>query len=312
MRKAVSTKLGVTVVAGALLVAGTACGAGTVSAASRPASRTGTSVAPGGLQQELRSLEGSYQARIGAFALDTGSGKTSGYRMDERFPLLSTSKAMTGAAILNKARRSDPALLDRVIHWTADEEVANSPITAGHGTTGMTVAHLAEAAFTVSDNTAANLLLKQIGAPAGLTRYFRSLHDPISRLDRWETDLNNWRPGEQRDTTTAAVIGRDLRQVTVGAALTAADRERLNGWLRSCTTGTERIRAGLPKDWTVGDKTGTASTYATANDIAIAWPPHGAPLIIAIYTNRTNGAPIDNKLISTTASLLVRSLTKTS
>lgn len=305
-------RLGVTVLAVSALLGGTACGTATPPAVAETSAAGGSvspSSAPDGLQRQLRDLEATSHKHIGAFALDTGTGRTIGYRTDELFPSLSTFKAIAAAAILDKARRVDPGLLQRTIHWTPQQEVPldGSPVN-GHGATGMTVAQLAAAAISVSDNTAANLLLDQLGGPAGLTRYYRSLHDPVSRLDHPEPALNDWQPGARHDTVTPASLGRDLYQVTVGTALDSRDRATLNEWLRSCATGGERIRAGLPANWTVGDKTGTNSAFAGANDIAIAWPPSHAPLIFVVYTYGEPGTAIDNKVIATTAALLAQDL----
>ncbi|GAA5071421.1 beta-lactamase class A [Thermocatellispora tengchongensis] len=263
-----------------------------------------------GVRRELRELEARFKGRIGAWALDTGTGKTVGNRTGQRFPMLSTFKAVAAAAVLHKARTSDPGLMDRVVRWTAADLKPNSPVTEKHVHDGLTVAELCEAAITRSDNTAANMLLKQIGGPAGLTRYFRSLKDPVSRLDRWETELNDWSPKEKRDTTTPAAMGRDLAALTTGSALDAKDRARLNGWLRANKTGDNRIRAGLPATWTIGDKTGTGGTYGTANDIAVVWPAEGgAPIIMSIYTNRRAAdAAAEEQVIAKTAAILARGL----
>lgn len=260
--------------------------------------------------KELRTLEASFKGRIGAYAVDTATGKTVTYRAGERFPLLSTFKAPLCAGVLHRARTSEPGLMDKVVKWTAADLKPNSPVTEKHTNDGLTVARLCEAAITQSDNTAANMLLRQIGGPAGLTRYFRTLKDPISRLDRWETELNDWSPKERRDTTTPASMGRDLRAVTAGNALDARDRKRLNTWLIANTTGGERIRAGLPRTWTIGDKTGTNSDgFGGGHDIAVIWPGKGAaPVIMAIYTNRTPGLATDNKTIAKTATILARGL----
>ncbi|MDL4772389.1 MULTISPECIES: class A beta-lactamase [Thermomonosporaceae] len=264
------------------------------------------------VERRLRELEKSYQGRIGAFAVDTGTGRVVSHRADERFPMLSTFKTMAASAVLRKARESDPGLINRVVYWKDSEVVDNSPVTKDHVKSGLTIAQLCEAAITQSDNTAGNMLLKQIGGPAGLTRFLRSIKDPVSRLDRWETDLNIWKPGQRGDTTTPGAMGRNLRGTTVGGTLTAPDQARLNGWLRGNLTGDERIRAGVPKGWVVGDKTGTAGNYGAANDIAVAWPPSGAPVIISIYTNRDAAAgTTDNTVISRTASILVSGLGKT-
>ncbi|MFI7614730.1 class A beta-lactamase [Nonomuraea terrae] len=292
------------------LLAGGAVTAGPAAAA--PAAVRDVQALSGAAQakKELRDLERSLGVRIGAYAIDTATGRTIGHRSGERFALASTFKAMAAAAVLHKARTSEPGLMDKVVTWTAAELKPNSPITEKHVKDGLTVAQLCHAAITRSDNTAANMLLKQLGGPAGLTRYFRTLKDPISRLDRWETELNDWSPKEKRDTTTPAAIARDLRLVTAGDALPAKDRERLNGWLVANTTGDARIRAGLPASWIVGDKTGTGGTYGTANDIAVAWPKKGAaPVIMAVYTNgRTAGAAAQDKALADTASILARGL----
>jgi beta-lactamase class A len=291
--------------------------AGTQPAPAGAAVRAGTeeAAAPGALAapsttDRLRALEASFKGRIGVYALDTGTGKTIAYRAGERFPLLSTFKTLAAAAVLHKARTSDPGLMDRVVHWKRSEVRPASPVTSKHLASGLSVARLCEAAITRSDNTAANMILKQIGGPAGLTRYIRSLKDPITRLDRWETTLNDWHPKDPRDTTTPASMGRHLRNLAVGDTLDAKDRARLDGWLRATKTGDNRIRAGLPKSWIIGDKTGTGSTYGAANDIAVAWPAkNSAPLVIAIYTTRrAAGAPSDEKVIADTAAIVARGL----
>ncbi|MGP3934692.1 class A beta-lactamase [Nonomuraea sp. KM88] len=263
-------------------------------------------------RKELRELEAAFKGRIGAYALDTATGRTVTYRAGERFPMLSTFKAPLCAAVLQKARTSDPGLMNRLIRWTAADMKPNSPVTEKHVKDGLTVSRLCEAAVTMSDGTASNLLLKQIGGPKGLTRYFRSLKDLTSRMDRWHPELNDWTPKEKRDTTTPAAIGRDLRALTVGRALHAKDREQLLAWLLANKTGGERIRAGLPKTWTVADKTGTNSDgFGGGNDIAVIWPKKGAaPLIMSIYTNRTMGLATDNKTIAKTATVLARALGK--
>ncbi|MDH2425971.1 class A beta-lactamase [Sphaerisporangium sp. TRM90804] len=260
--------------------------------------------------KELRALEASFAGRIGAYAVDTGTGKTVAYRSGERFPMLSTFKAMAAAAVLHRARTSEPGLMDKVVRWTAAELQEHSPVTEKHVEDGMTVSALCEAAITQSDNTAANMLLKQLGGPAGMTAYLRTLKDTRSRLDRWETELNDWSPKEKRDTTTPAAMGGDLRAVTVGHALTAKDRHRLNAWLIANQTGDARIRAGLPKTWKIGDKTGTSSRYGSGNDIAVVWPGRAtAPIIMAIYTNRRSAtAPVADRVIADTATILARGL----
>lgn len=304
----------------AMLLAGTACAVDPPDRnAAAPGGNGGGTVPPRSgsrpvidVAKELRALERSKRTRIGAYALDTATGRTVSHRATERFPAMSTFKAIVGGAILRKSRTADPDLMRRVIRWTKKDLVTYSPVTGREENIadGLSVSELCEAAIVESDNTAANLLLRQIGGPAGMTRYYRSLGDPASRLDHWESDLNQ-DPRDVRDTTTPEAMSRNLRMLALGDHLVPEDRQTLIGWLRAARTGDERIRAGLPKGWAAGDKTGTSGEYAVANDIAIAWPHSGAPVIIGIFTNReTADAEVNDRVIATAASILMRGLGK--
>ncbi|GHI03897.1 hypothetical protein Scel_22180 [Streptomyces cellostaticus] len=172
----------------------------------------------------------------------------------------------------------------------------------------MSVGDLCAAAIQYSDNAAGNLLLRQIGGPEGLTRFFRSLGDPVSRLDRWETDLNTAVPGDVRDTTTAEAIGRSFERLTLGRALEDTDRAQLVTWLKGNTTSTRRFGAGLPQGWVLADKTGTGD-YATAHDIGVAWTTRNTPVLLAVLSTRpAKDAPVDDALIAEAARVLARTL----
>ncbi|HEX5682973.1 MAG TPA: class A beta-lactamase [Ideonella sp.] len=235
-------------------------------------------------RDQLRLLEADFKGRLGVFALDAGSGEHLGHRADERFPLCSTFKMMLAAAVLGRSVR-EPRLLQQRLPYSKRDLVSYSPITAQHVGAGMTVAALCEATVQVSDNTAANVLMKRLGGPAAVTAFARSIGDESFRLDRWETELNTALPGDARDTTTPDAMVRSLQRLALGEALPALQRAQLQDWLRGATTGAERIRAGVPADWRVGDKTGTGD-HGTANDIAVIWPPHRAPLVLAVYTTQ--------------------------
>ncbi|MEU9885585.1 class A beta-lactamase [Sphaerisporangium sp. NPDC051011] len=280
------------------------------------AARTGNNAPSGSdLNKTLRELEKSYNGRIGAVGIDLGTGRTVGYRAGERFPFNSMFKVFACAAVLHKARTSDPGLMDKVVRWKPAEMAeltANSPETTEYTDTGMTPAQLCRAAITKSDGFAGNTLLKQIGGPRGLTEFFRATGDRTSRLDRPEPGLTEWKPGEERDTTTPAAVAQTFTELTTGKTLHTSDRARLVGWLKASLTGANRIRAGLPKNWTVGDKTGTggASNYGTANDLAIVWTPGSkAPIILAVFSNRNlDNTPHDEKVIASTATALAKAL----
>lgn len=218
-------------------------------------------------------------------ALDTANGARIGHRAAERFAMCSTFKVILAASLLARVEQGKLALDHRVTYREADL-LDHAPVTRARLAEGsLTVEELCAATVETSDNTAANLLLAQIGGPAGLTAYLRSLGDQVTRLDRDEPAMSTNLPGDSRDTTTPDAMTDTYRAILVGdRALRQASRARLTAWMVRSTTGLARLRAGLPSDWVVGDKTGTGGNGA-ANDVAVAWPPSRAPLVIACFVD---------------------------
>jgi beta-lactamase class A len=250
-------------------------------------------------------LELTFDARLGVFAVDTGTGRAVSYRSDERFGYASTFEALAAGAMLDA---SSSAELDEVVRYAEADVLPKSPITSRHAGTGMTLRGLGDAAVRYSDNTAGNLLLKRLGGPDGFERALRGLGDKVTEAGRMETALNSAVPGDRRDTSTARALVGDLRAYVLGDALGVEDRAVLTGWLQGNTTGDTLIRAGVPAGWRVGDKTGSGG-YGTRNDIAVLRPPSGAPIVMAILTSRfEKGADCDDKLIAQAAAMTIKSL----
>ena len=230
-------------------------------------------------------IETESGGRLGIAVLDTGSGATAGHRADERFPMCSTFKALCAAAILAKVDAGKEQLARR-IHVEQKDILAYAPVSKHHLGADMSVAELCEAMVTLSDNTAANILLASMGGPSAITQLARSLGDDITRLDRIEPELNEATPGDVRDTTTPAAMAKNFKAIVTGKALSAASHDQLIAWLVGCKTGDAKIRAGLPKSWRVGDKTGSGE-HGSSNDVAVIWPDGRAPVIVAVYLTET-------------------------
>jgi beta-lactamase class A len=240
---------------------------------------------------QIAALEAQLGGRIGLAAIDTGGGARISYRGDERFALCSTFKWILAAAVLAREDHS-PGILRQRLAYGPEVLLPHSPVTGAHVAEGsLSVMDLTQAAVETSDNAAANLLLKFLGGPAALTGYMRSIADRTTRLDRTETSLNENLRGDPRDTTTPNAMRAMMQAVLIGDALSGASREMLLTWLKGCQTGLARLRAGLPPGWLAGDKTGTGDN-AAANDVAIAWPPQRAPILIAAYLSESR-APAD-------------------
>ncbi|MCP9943763.1 class A beta-lactamase [Streptomyces somaliensis] len=259
----------------------------------------------------LRALERTHEARLGAFAYDTGTGRTVAYRADERFPMASLFKTLAVAAVLRDLDR-DGEVLARRLHYTERyvRESGFSPVTGlpENLANGMTVAELCDATLTRSDNTAGNLLLRELGGPAAVTRFCRSAGDGVTRLDRWEPELNSAEPWRVTDTTSPRAIGRTYGRLLLGDVLAAHDRERLTRWMLANRTSDERFRKGLPADWLLADKTGGGG-YGGNNDAGVAWPPGRPPVVLAVLTTRfAPDAAADDALVAEAAGLLAEAV----
>lgn len=238
----------------------------TASSPATPGCVTGGQAALG---DRLERREGG---RVGVHLLDTGTGQSVGHRQDERFAFASTVKALLAAVVLD---RLPEAGLERRLRWTDGDLVDYSPVTEQHVDGGLTVAEALEAAVTVSDNTAANLLLELVGGPAGLDRALAEVGDETTEAVRTEPTLNDFAPGDPRDTSTPRALAETLAAFAVGDALGEGDRQVLVDLLRRNTTGDDLVRAAAPEGWVVGDKTSTAR-WGTRNDIAVLEPPAGS------------------------------------
>jgi beta-lactamase class A len=233
----------------------------------------------------LRSLE-TGQARLGVCLLDTVTGETAGHRMDEYFAMCSTFKLALVAACLREAERGRLDL-DRVLAYTEADLLPWAPATRKHlASGGMSIAALAQAAQELSDGVAANLLVRHLGGPAAVTAKFRDMGDSVTRLDRYEPELGLVLSADLRDTTSPLAMAQLVARITTGDLLKPESRERLLLWMQNTTTGPYRLRAGLPAEWRPGNKTGTGRAEGTTNkcnDVAIAFPPGRAPIVIAAY-----------------------------
>jgi beta-lactamase class A len=236
------------------------------------------------LAQEFAKIEARSKGRLGvAVALPSGSRMQ--HRGEERFPMCSTFKFLAASLVLQRVDAGREHL-DRQVSFAKSDLVTYSPETEKHAGGSMTVAELCKAALTLSDNTAANLLLASFGGPPSVTSFVRSVGDSMTRLDRTETTLNEATPGDPRDTTTPNAMLRNLEKILLGSVLKPSSRRQLTKWMLANTTGKAKFVAGLPPHWKVADKTGSGG-HGSNNDIGALYPPTGRPVLVASYLTET-------------------------
>ena len=240
----------------------------------------------GRLAAELRLIEAAGNGTLGAEIYDTVSGLSVGINRDRRFGHASSFKLSLAALLL---QRDAAAMIDadRRVMWNEADMIAHAPFTRERMATGATLRELARATQITSDNPAANILLRELGGPAALTTFWRSIGDEVSRIDRYEPEMNLVPPTEFRDTTTPAAMARTVAKLIYGDVLPEAERAELKSWMIATETGLRRVRAGLPEGWVAGDKTGSSGLIGTEYnyiDIGFAEGPKGqSPITYACY-----------------------------
>ena len=233
------------------------------------------------LANTVSRIENALGNRTGVFVLDTRTGRLFGYRADERFATASAFKILLAGMVLRKVE-SGALSLDKTVPVKGVEIQSHSPLVGKlDEDADVSIAALCQAAVELSDNTATNLLMAELGGPAGLTKEFRAVGDAVTRIDRWEVELNTNLPGDERDTSSPAAMATTLANLLTGDLLQPAHRDMLIGWLRESRTGHQRLRAGLPAAWQPGDKTGSGQNGAI-NNVAVVWPDATQPVIIAV------------------------------
>lgn len=252
-------------------------------------------------------IEGHLGGRLGLTILDMETGRRWDHRAGERFPMMSTFKAFACAGVLMRADAGEEDL-ERRIAVEAGDLVTYSPVTEKRAGGSMTLAELCHATMTTSDNTAGNLVLGSLGGPVGFTAFMRSLGDEETRLDRWETALNEARPGDPRDTTTPAAAAAALQKLVLGDSLSGTARSQFQAWLAGNEIADALLRASLPQGWRIGDRTG-AGENGSRGIIAVIWPPGRKPVLAAIYLTGTDtDMNARNKAIAEIGAALVQVL----
>jgi beta-lactamase class A len=258
------------------------------------------------VQEQLAALETSSGGRLGISAINTANNMRIQYHANERFPMGCTAKVIGVSAIL-KNSMTNRQLLHEKIFYKKEDLLNWTPITENHLTDGMTVADLSAAAISYSDNTAMNLLVKKLGGIQALNTFAHSIGDKQFKLDHQWPDEARSSPKSLNDSTTPAAMANTLRKLALGDVLAEPQRTQLQAWLKNTVTGNARIRAGVPKGWIVGDKTGTGFHYGVTNDIAIIWPPKSAPIVVVIYyKNMKKEAPKRDDIVASATRILMK------
>jgi len=234
----------------------------------------------------LNDLEERHGGRLGVAAMDVGSQRRVSWRGQERFAFCSTFKAFLAVATLERVQREEEQL-DRAVAVTRADMIPHAPVTEKAIGRTLTIRELMQAAVEVSDNPAANILIREMGGIAVWRSWWPTFGDTTTVISRLEPDLNTALLNDPRDTCLPDQTIANIRELAFSDRLTPEHDQLISGWMIASPTGANRIKAGTPQGWTVAHKTGTGANGA-ANDIGMLTPLSGSPVLLAAYFT---GAP---------------------
>ncbi|MBV7314542.1 class A beta-lactamase [Shewanella sp. NIFS-20-20] len=239
------------------------------------------------LQESIEAWQSTLQGRIGVAILQPNKAYW-GFQDHQRFPMASTFKMLACAKLLHDSEQGRLASAAKVL-ITAEQLVPYSPETQALVGTYMSPAQACEITLRSSDNTAANIVLDAIGGPGALTEFLVTIGDPVTRLDRREPEVNQGRPHDLRDTTTAHAMVNTWQHLLQDQILTVQAQQQLTAWLAANQVAHALLRAALPQGWHIADRSG-AGGYGARGINAMIWQTAKEPIFISIYLHQTDAS----------------------
>ena len=270
-------------------------------------------------------------ARLGVAVQDLTTSQVFSFNGDQRFPMQSVFKAPLGAAVLAEVDAGRLKLDQAITIKDVDLSPTYSPVAdLWPGRDTYTVGELLDRSTGGSDNTAADVLMKQVGGPGAVTAWLQGRKVLGVRVDRYERQLQpeilgmpsfraEWREpaayihalqavpedarrravqaylSDPRDTATPLGAVRFLEALNQGELLSPASTQRLLTIMTQPQTGQGRLYAALPDGASLAHKTGTARTdlgmNPATNDIGIFTLKNGHRFAVAVFLS---GSTLDD------------------
>lgn len=289
-------------------------------------------------------------ATLGIGVRDLDSGRQLLIYGGQRFPLQSVFKLPLAVVALDAVDRGELSLDERIVLLPEDISPGWSPMARdirAAGSLPVSVSELIRLALTISDNTAADVLVERLGGMPAVQAVLEAKGLSGLRLDRDERELvpgvlglapdpayvdyamlraefERW-PRERlhaeidahladpRDTATPLALLDLLAAFEAGELLSDSSTARLRHWMIETETGAGRLKASLPEGWRLGHKTGSSASFdgrtPTSNDMGIAYGPNGERIaIVALLKDSTADAAGRDALIAAVSRAVVEAL----
>jgi beta-lactamase class A len=260
----------------------------------------------------------------GVAVLQVESGERTSIRGGEPFPMASIMKVPLALLVLHRVDQGT-LRLDQTVRLAPSDyrPGAGSLADATARGASLSVRDLLERMLVESDNAACDVLLRLAGGAPPVTARLRELGVSGVRVDRTEGEIgladagvapipppSTWsratfdrlyasvsaaqrraailaRARDVRDSATPDAMVDLLALLQRGRALSRESTDLVLRFMAASTTGRQRLRAGVPAETPVADKTGTGGAAGRlnvcTNDVGLLTLPNGRHLAVAVF-----------------------------
>lgn len=261
------------------------------------------------LRRQIEQVVAGKKATVGVAIADSDGKVAASLNGDRRFPMQSVFKLHIGLKMLSEIDKGRFSL-DQKIEISKSDLLPDlySPIRDRYpeGAT-LSLAEILGYTISASDNVGCELLLKLLGGPAEIERYFveRGFRDVSIKVNEvvmqanWDRQFENWTTPNAANQVLRAFYANDRKLLSVKS------REFLWKVMRETETGADRLKGRLPAGTVVAHKTGssgvnkTTGVTAAVNDIGVVFLPNGRYFFISVFvTDSTEDAAANEKIIA--------------
>lgn len=251
------------------------------------------------LRKAIKEYESDLNAKIAVSIYDLNKKNIWSYNEKYPMPIMSTFKTLACANVLYKVDKNKLSLSKKILIEEKDVlKDSWSPVLETKIGQEMTIKQLCDVMMMQSDNSAANIVLKQIGGPKKLTKFIKSLGFSKTNISEYEPEINNVKKGSKKNTTTSRDMVKILNKLLyTNKTLSNKSQEQLLLWLSKNKVSGNLLRSIVPQSYFIADRTGGAKGSRAIN--AILWNKNSEPVIIAIYIgySKANMRKLNNGII---------------
>jgi beta-lactamase class A len=242
------------------------------------------------LRQQIRVIAGEARGKVAVACSLPGSALNCDLNPNAQPPMQSVFKLPLAVTVLHQIEQGTLSL-DQPVRFLPQDRIlphVYSPLQDQYPDAGVDVPvrELLRLDVSVSDNVAADILLRLVSGPKAVNTYIAGLGISGFHLEDSEAVLHQEMSAQYRNWFEPAGAVQLLRRISDNSPLTREHTDLLSGWMTS-DLRTKRLEGDLPEGTRVAHKSGTSGVddgvaHAT-NDIGLIRLPDGRRIAIAVF-----------------------------